>query len=285
MQNQPPSVQALQAFEAAARLLSFQAAAMELNVTASAISHRIRNLETYCGKALFVRTARQVNLTPYGRDILEQVNSILVRISKLPDKRRSLDRLKVGAPSLFFNELLLPRLSDFQKRYPDYYLDLHVSDSLHQLVRCEAAVRYGKPSDSGLCAQRLMATHHIVVKAPGLASASASLREVMMSCPRIDLSYAPRAWAFIHRDISDDGHIKTDTLTVRTMSEAVVAAKAGLGVALVIEELVQRDLAEGRLIQMPGFRRKKQDFYLVYRPTDDGHPVMRAFCSWISEQC
>src|SRR5246127_3075063 len=146
MQKLPPLVE-LRAFDAAARHLSFKKGAAELGVTPTAISHQIRLLERYCGRALFRRRPRPLSLTQAGarlfpviRDGLEAFATALGAIRRHGDRQP----LRVTTTNAFASRWLVPRLSRWRKVRPDAPLDVIGTDSVIDLRAGDAdvAIRY-----------------------------------------------------------------------------------------------------------------------------------------------
>lgn len=125
--NLPP-LNALPVFEAVARTLSFSAAAEELHVTQSAVSHRIRSLEDHLGEALFERGGRRVELTEQGERYLEAVAPALARIERASERLRGVtdSRIRLAVPSSFAVAWLIPRLPHLQRQHPDIELNLEM---------------------------------------------------------------------------------------------------------------------------------------------------------------
>jgi LysR family glycine cleavage system transcriptional activator len=123
-----PPLNALKAFEAAARHLSFTAASAELNVTQAAISHQIRTLEDYIGLNLFNRAHQRLSLTSAGKSYLPMLTKSFDLIGLgykeiITDKIST--RLNIKAPSSFSVQWLLPRIADYQRQHPS--IDVHLS--------------------------------------------------------------------------------------------------------------------------------------------------------------
>ena len=122
-----PSMMSLRAFEAAARHLSFTRAAIELNLTQTAISHQIKNLEDLLQVKLFVRSANMIALTEVGETYLRSVRAAILEISAATD--RATDQsdeniLTVQCLGLFAIKRLLPHLHDFRAQHPSIALKL-----------------------------------------------------------------------------------------------------------------------------------------------------------------
>ena len=146
MNRLPPLIE-LRAFEAAARHVSFKKAAAELGVTPTAISHQIRLLEQYCGKALFRRRPRPLSLTEAGARLFPVVRDGLEAFSvALGAIRRQGDRhpLRVTTTNAFASRWLVPRLPRWRKVRPDAPLDVIGTDSVLDLHAGDAdvAIRY-----------------------------------------------------------------------------------------------------------------------------------------------
>ncbi len=124
-----PPLKALPVFEAAARLNSFSAAAEELSITQSAVSHQIKQLETYLGERLFWRSGRKVTLTDEGRQYLDAVGSALLQIERASEQLLGHEesRLRLSVFSSFAVRWLAPRLPDLQRLHPQIDLALEMS--------------------------------------------------------------------------------------------------------------------------------------------------------------
>lgn len=125
-----PSLDGLRAFEAAARLGSFERAADELHVTASAVSKRVSTLEELLGTALFSRGAKALALTASGKEYLAQVSDALGVLAAMPLHQRGAQRsprLRITAPPTFARQILVPHLERFTSAHPDTELEVLLS--------------------------------------------------------------------------------------------------------------------------------------------------------------
>src|SRR5215510_15129540 len=125
-----PSIDGLRAFEAAARLGTFERAAEELSITASAVSKRVGTLEELLGTQLLVRSARALLLTSDGKEYLEQVRGALGLLAAVPLHRRDAqrqERLRVSAPPTFARQILVPHLEEFTAAHPEVELEVVLS--------------------------------------------------------------------------------------------------------------------------------------------------------------
>ncbi|WP_376697443.1 LysR family transcriptional regulator [Wenzhouxiangella sp. EGI_FJ10305] len=143
-----PPLRALPVFEAVARTLSFSAAARELNVTQSAVSHQIRQLEDHLGESLFERGGRRVALTEQGEHYLEAVAPALAQIERASEQLRGVSdsRLRLAVPSSFAVSWLIPRLPHLQRQHPELDIDLEMLADMplmsERLADCYITFRY-----------------------------------------------------------------------------------------------------------------------------------------------
>ena len=147
MSQRLPSLISLRAFEAAARLRSFKKAADELAVTAAAISHRIRDLEEFLERPLFIRKVRAVELTPEAERLYLAVHHGFETMAQAIDHIRRPQRAHVtlSATPAFAAKWLVPRLAAFQAQHPDIDLHVHASNAPVDLEagNVDLAIRYG----------------------------------------------------------------------------------------------------------------------------------------------
>src|SRR5512142_253946 len=174
MPRQLPPLNALRAFEAAARHLSFARAADELHVTPAAISQQIRLLEDHLGVALFLR-GKKVALSEAALAVLPAVSESFDRIEQAMLKARPStlgNTLVITLPPAFAARWLIPRLDDFQSRHPEIDLRLDASKRPvnFQVEDVDLAIRFGAGNYPGLLSERLMPETIVPVAAPALAA-------------------------------------------------------------------------------------------------------------------
>jgi len=286
-----PSLNGLRAFEAAARHLSFTAAAAELNVTQTAISHQIKRLEEELGIPLFVRQNRALALTPQARDYLPGIRAAFNDLRLATDRlrRRDDDRvLTVSTLASLASKWLLPKLPAFQAAHPE--IDVHITTSTSMVDfksgEVDAAIRYGRGRWAGLRADWLTADQLFPVCSPALLTGEHPLREpadlahytLLHSSAGYDDDW--RLWltaAGLPADIS-----KQPGLTFDMIFMTLQAAIDGIGVAIGRTTYVEGDLAKGRLIKpfdisLPA----DAGFYLVAPETAAQTPKLVAFRDWL----
>jgi LysR family glycine cleavage system transcriptional activator len=172
----------LPAFEAAARHASFRAAALELHLTPSAISHQIRALERALGVPLFVRLPRGLKLTEAGQKYALTVSEVLTRLEREADeagRTAAPARLRVSMPDFVARYVVLPALSRFRSRHPRIELEISTSMALANLEagEADAAIRLGHGTWGQLRSYRMTTLVATIVATPRLAAQARTLSE------------------------------------------------------------------------------------------------------------
>ena len=296
--NKLPPLTELRAFEAAARHLSFKKAAAELGVTPTAVSHQIRLLEQYCGRALFRRRPRPLSLTQAGarlfpvvRDGLEAFSTTLGAIRRHGDRQP----LRVTTTNAFASRWLVPRLSRWRKLRRDAPLDVIGTDSVIDLKAGDAdvAIRYARIAPRDGHAEPFLQDAFWPICSPVLFAAGGRLgtpadlkRHVLVHYywPPSDLE-APtwQRWLALARSKWRDVPEFKDMehLSFREELHAIEAVIAGQGIGVFSDMLTAPELATGALVKafdvsLPGYRS-----YVVHTA---GHPrekTIRAFAGWL----
>ncbi|MDB5797772.1 MAG: LysR family transcriptional regulator [Paucimonas sp.] len=175
-----PPVHALSAFEAAARLGSFAAAASELCITPSALSHRIRLLEELVGERLFLREGRSLGLSEFGRRYLDVVRQALRTLSALPMQPREArgDCVKITLPPTFARYMMVPRIGEFMRLHPQITVEIYLSVPLYDLSLSESdvEVRFGAGNYPDLVSEKLFEEPAFAVASPAYLASIAPLR-------------------------------------------------------------------------------------------------------------
>ena len=251
-----PSLNGLRAFEAAARHLSFTRAAVELNVTQTAISHQIRRLEEQLGKRLFVRRSRALALTREAEEYLPAIRTAFEDLRRATARLQRSDReglLTVSTTASLAAKWLVTRVASFQEAHPG--IEVRITTSAHlvdfQREEVDLAVRYGRGNWPGLRTQWLMAEDIFPVCSPALMNGAKPLRR-----PE-DLAHHTLLHTTVGREdwrlwLTAAG-LPVSLAARRGLSfdlgfMALQAAIDGLGVALGRTRLVDADIAAGRLV-------------------------------------
>lgn len=307
MAERLPPLNALRAFEAAGRHLSFKKAAEELFVTPAAVSQQVKLLEEYLGTPLFRRLTRALELTVPGAAMLPRVSEGLdCFVSALAAARRTeaRGRIAVWAPPNFVTRWLLPRLTSFTTSYPQF--DLRITATLRAIdkperephaepgrhdAEAQLAVRYGTGDYAGLV-DLLFRPSYVPVCSPKLLARGNGLRKPS------DL----RFHTLIHDDSSPGdeerpgweewlayaGAKGVDFDRGPRFSNASLvheAAVDGIGVALLLRPLVDTDIEQGRLVvPFPQAAPTRFAYYLVTPEAIADHPAADAFRLWMLGQ-
>lgn len=283
---------ALRAFESASRLLSFKAAAEELSVTPTAVSHQIRSLETWLGVPLFERLPRQVRLTECGKRLFHSLHGAFLEMAQSVDTlrpQRSGASLTISTTAAFAALWLVPRLGRFYARHPNISvrLDTHCEVvDLHQDASVDLVVRYSLddyPNLYGLC---LFDESFGVYGSPEQV-AQASIRAPTLISVRWHNSklYAHGWEAWCSRSAET---WLTGNPAVREYDEehyALQAAIAGQGLVLASNILVSESVASGLLVAYrSGIQVNGAGYSALCVPGRERHPPVRAFFAWLQEE-
>ena len=291
MARRLPPLNAVRAFEAAARHLSFTKAAKELHVTQAAISHQVKALEAYLGMKLFRRLNRALVLTEEGQTYLPPVKRIfdhLYDATRRLTENEARGKLTVSVIPSLAARWLVPRLGRFREAQPD--IDVRVAPSGHLVdfarEDVDVGIRYGRGRYPGMRVDRLMTEDILPVCSPALLEGSRPLKRPS------DLRH--------HTLLHDDGHGEWRTWllatgvddvdatrgTVFTDSGMLIqAAVAGQGVALARGALAADDLASGRLVRPFDFNLPAEfAYYIVCPEATADQPKVVAFREWLLQE-
>lgn len=268
-----PSTQAIEAFEAAARLLSFEAAAHELNVTPSAISHRIARLEKLSGIKLFRRTVRRIILTPEGQRLLPEVENALAALGKFVAST-SQASLRISATPMFGTSVVVPWLEDFHGGHPCINVKLEMAIVPDTIGAFDAVIRHGKLARRDWISKPVLSTRLIPVQSP-----DADFGEDR-PYPLIAYSYSRSTWRGV---VPAGTPTDSDTLVMPGMAEAIAAVKCGRGVALVAERFVRDELRSGTLVRIAHWKAKHSTFYFCFCPHKAPREA-RLFGDWLRQR-
>ncbi|NMO13682.1 LysR family transcriptional regulator [Pyxidicoccus fallax] len=282
---------ALAAFESAARHQNFARAAEELHLTASAVSHHVRRLESLLGVALFQRHARGVSLTAEGRLLADTAGSAMSSVDDvlrgLSTSRDEKNRVRITTLHSLTYTWLLPRLPRFAAAHP--HIRIHV-DTAAALTRFDEGgpdlgIRYGDGHWPGLTALHLMSETIFPVAAPTLPG----FRDVREAADVAKLplvaDLAHHGWPDWFRAAGVRGAPPDERYNFSDTTDAVKAAVHGLGAALGRDKIITPYLADGRLVRLPGpAMPARPSYYVVYPAHQRLRPAARAFIDWVMKQ-
>lgn len=288
MAVRPPSLRAIAAFEAAARLGSFVRAAEELNLTQSAVSYAVRGLEERLGIALFDRSKALIALTPAGAALAGRVRLCLNLLNEAFDTQGSPERspLVVSTLGAVAQHIVIPRLPTFFAENEDIEIDLRPTRKLVDLKGQEAdvAIRFGQGPWPGLRAMLLAKDVICAVASPNFRNGNLPRTPAdLLDCETIVHPVVSwRLWL----DAADlAGQIRKGPLTTDDGALMVEAAAQGCGVALVHEKLARRDLLSGRLVKL--FPIEAEDDYAHWAVWDSESPKLPTigrFVDWLRRE-
>ena len=277
-----PPLNALRAFEAAARLGSVSRAAAELHVTHGAVSRHVRSLEDALGRPLFVREGRGLALTADGgrlRDVAGDAFSTLQSGWAALQRERHPSAFVLGCPGSLLARWVIPRLAPLATDLPQLKLHLSAQES-----GFDAALLLGEaPWPAGWDVHTLASERIGPVLSPRYAQA-ARLQDAPASALAdeavLHTTSRPQAWPrwFTAQEL-DAGTLRTGA-TFDHLTYLLEAAVAGLGVAIAPQELVQADLDSGRLLAPWGFIDTGGEWALcAVRGNQD--PRIAALAAWL----
>ena len=292
MRRPLPPLNALRAFEATARYLSFSKAAEELHVTPAALSHQIRGLEDLLGLKLFIRRPRSIELTEAARLIQPGIRtgfeSLRVAIDQLDQGRRERVLVVSSTPGLTA-KWLVPRLYRFLAKHPD--IDTRISASVGYANFATDGVDIGIRLSSGvhpdLYVEKLSDEWLLPLCSPRLLEADPPLRSPA-DLPRfnliqIDLPGVVPTWSDWMQLAGIEGIDTRRGLRLNVADHALDAASEGAGVVLGYKVVASHDLGLGRLvapfgpeIPVPG-----RSYFFVCPKGEEKRPAIKAFRDWV----
>jgi LysR family glycine cleavage system transcriptional activator len=290
-----PPLNALRAFEAAARHGNFSRAAAELHVTHAAISHQVRALEEEAGLALFHRTGRAVVLTDAGRSLLPVLSLAFDQIAEgwALTKGEAGGPVTVSVEPSFAARWLVLRLGKFSRAHPDIDLRLIPSSLVTDFERqdVDIGIRYGLGGWTNVTSERLFEATVYPVCAPSLLQAAEAAGKPIRVAEDL------RFQTLIHEETTAHWKAWLDAAGVKNArwasrgplfveaSLALQAAAAGQGVALGNDPLAMADLLDGRLVRLFELETPDEEAYwLVYPERSARKAKVQAFRAWIREE-
>jgi DNA-binding transcriptional LysR family regulator len=277
--GQLPSLNALRAFEAMARTGRVVAAAEELNVTHSAVSRQVKALEAQLGVKLFAGPKHRLELTAAGRELAATLTRAFDEIAAAVGQvRTGGDDLRVAVNASLSVKWLIPRLSEFQARWPQ--IRLHVEELAPHATShrgAQAVVRIVPTSRlSDPLATPFMPNHTGPVMTPQLAL---RFEGDPLAAPRLVAQTHPLGWA-IWAELAGAELAPAPERPFAHLHFALDAALAGLGAAVMPWPLVADEVIAGRLVAPFGFRRAESAFALLAAPGADNRSL-RTFRDWL----
>lgn len=310
MTDRLPPLNALRAFEAAARLRSVKKAAEELFVTPAAVSHQVRQLEEFLGVSLFERLPRGIRLTDRAEAMLpgvrEGFDALMAAVGQVRQVAAGAARLYVSAPPNFAARWLVPRLANFAQAHPE--VEIHLASRSRMIDSAEAelsrgpgeaaaesasvSIRFGVGRYSGTRVDRLFEAAYVPVCSPRFLKGKHALRKPA------DL----RHYTLLHDDTVPDGATRPtwEDWLANAGVEGVDGAKGphfsnaslslgaaidGMGVALALKPLLAAEIEAGRLaIPFDIAAPTRFSYFLVAAKGIADRPAVAAFREWLLAQ-
>ena len=285
-----PSLKFLKTFQVAAARLSFKAAAEELFVTPSAVSHQIKALEEQLGVALFERGPHSLTLTEAGASYVQHMDMVFARLEAVTEQlqiRYGRELVRLHIPPFFASEMLLPKLTQFLEAQPD--TDVHINTVFTPLQThapdADLSIVVGSVPEEGHAFHKLFSQSFVPACAPTL----------LQRIPIDTVEDLNNHTLIVHEARRDGWERWAESLGVElrpkklvrfdTMYTAAQAAEHGIGVALVSARLGNDRFAQGTLVRLFDTELETgESYFLTMRKEDAQRPHVEALRAWILEQ-
>jgi len=289
-----PPLNALKAFEAAGRHMSFTAAASELSVTPAAISHQIKTLESHLGVKLFHRRKRALELTNAGQVCLPGLrrgfDHLVAAVERIKSTAAT-DPLVISAPPIFGAKWLVPRIAEFSVAHPEIQIRIDPLQSISKLEgpETDVTIRFGRGRYPGLRAHRLMKQEVFPVCSPQLLEGKYPLlspRDLRWhTLIHFDPHFYDPDWPQWEKWLSAAQINEIDSASGPRFSSpnfTIQAVLQGQGVALAVSLMADELVSQGRLISLfdvkyPGH----YGYYSVMSDEKSEEPRIQAFWNWL----
>lgn len=277
-------------FVKAAEIGSFASAGVALGLSSQMVGKHVRFLEAHYGMRLINRTTRRQSLTEAGRAFYERSRAVLAEAEAVDALAANLQAeprgtLRVNAPISFGVHCLVPMLASYLRAYPEVQVDLTLSDRIVDVVDegYDAVIRIAPLADSGLIARELSPYRLVVCASPAYLARCGTPAHPADLENHECLSFAywaqPTAldWEFSNAQGQTTVRVKS-RFSINNGAGLRMAALEGLGIILQPLELVQDDLASGRLVQLlSDYEAPSRPIHLLYSPDRRPTPKLRSF--------
>ena len=288
--NRNISLRGLRAFCLAAEHESFRDAAEKLFITASAVSHQIKNLEDELGQKLFERTSRSLVLTEAGRSLLDDIKPLITSLDEVAARHRvsaARSTLSISVQPFFASEVFIPRLSEFTQNHPDIDIKVDTSDEAAEKhpATADVSIRVFRSAPAGYASDRLFPLRLIPAASPELRRKIVVDEDsISGDVPLLLHDSRPTAWRQWSR--SSGVAVPRDASVIRLDSMIAIAraAERGLGVALVPVQLSDAWFESGSLVPLSDHELLTRDaYYFVCRTEDADNETIQTFRAWVLE--
>ncbi len=291
MARRLPPLNSLRAFEAAARHRSMSAAARELCVTHGAISHQVAKLERYLDQTLFVREGSRLTLTASGDAYSMRLTQWLDQLQEMTESRfaaaERCPTLRIGAYPTFADKVLIPRLAQFRRMFPDIAFQIETSHSPLDPadLDVDVAIRLGNGNWPHLACHHLFDEELLPVGSPELMCGR-TLHDERDLEPFVLLhaQQRPKDWETWLRSAGIEHVDARGGMRFDHSGMAYQAAVNGLGLAMAQTAHVQAELAQKRLVALATPMKTRRSYYLVHLPSRSDDPTIAAFAQWLVDE-
>ena len=282
------SLRGLRTFCVAAEYESFRAAADDLYITASAVSHQIKNLERELGRPLFHRKKRRLQLTETGRSLYDDLAPLVARLNEVTDQYRMeapRQLLRISVSTFFASELFLPRLNDFTHIHSEFDLsvDTHDEQSVVHARNADVSIRLLSAAPTDYASDALFPLRLVPAGSPEFKRKLVTNgQQIESTFPLIVHEDMPTAWRQWSKSSGVDIPRNAARIQLDSMIAATRAAEHGIGAALVPVPLGNAWFANGSLEPLFDEELVLSDWYmLVYRSADAERDGVRFIRDWV----
>ncbi len=286
--NQNISLRGLRTFCVAAEHESFRDAADRLFITASAVSHQIKNLESELGKKLFERGSRNISLTPEGELLYNDVQPLIRQLDEIAiqhSAHATRSTLRISVQPFFASELFVPRLVDFRRLYPELDIVVDTSDesSERHPGNADASIRVFRSAPDGLAFDELFPLRLIPAGSPEFYdSVKVRGNRIVSNFPIVVHESRPRAWKQWERVSGIRLPRDADVVRLDSMIAVARAAERGLGAALVPTQLSDRWFTSSSLVPLFDSELVTRDrYYFVSDENAQDQQNVRIMRDWV----
>lgn len=287
-----PDVTTLQAFECAARHGSFTQAAHELNLTQSAVSRQIKDLEEQLGVLLFERVRQRVVLSEDGRRFLPEVRKLLHQTEetmlRAMASASSEHSLSIATLPTFGSRWLTPRIPAFLAEHPGTIVNIASRSAPFDFdeENFDLAIHYGQPVWARAACSYLCSEVILPAASPELLKSwNLSEPKDLEVAPLLHLATRPKLWAQWFEMTGGSADTAYRGHRFDQFAMVIESAVAGLGFALLPHYLIEQELASGRLaVVFDRPMKTENSYYLVVPEGKLENPLSQAFRAWIADQ-
>ena len=286
--NRNLSLRGLRTFCIAAELESFRDAADQLFLTASAVSHQIKNLEAELGKKLFTRGNRGNSLTADGERLFNDIHPLINELDAVAMQHSThsgRSTLRISVQPFFASEVFVPKLIEFRKLHPDLDIVVDTSDesSERHPANADASIRVFSSPPTGLAYDALFPLRLAPVGSPDFYDrVKVRAGKIVSDFPILVHESRPRAWRQWEKVSGLKLPRPNDILRLDSMIAVARAAERGLGAALVPTQLVERWFASSSLVHL--FERElvtRERYYFVYNAESQLDNNVQRLREWV----